>query len=155
MQNQSSNFQVPDDMRVMLEKGVTQAREGFSQVMGAASEAASTLESRADAAQARAAQMRREALAFTEASVHAAFELAQKLVSAKSIDEVMKHQSEYMAKQFASLQGHMQEAGKALQTQAKAAADEIAAEATKMQSMAKEAIEKGVSAVADAAKPKK
>lgn len=150
-----SNFQVPDDMRNLLEQGVTQAREGFDKVMSAAGEAVTALEQKSGSAQEQALEMRRKSLAFTESSMAAAFDLAQKLVSAKSIDEVMKHQAEYMSKQFASVQGHVQETGQEIQRRAKAVAEEIAGETAKMQEKAKDAVEKGVAAVKSAAKPKK
>ena len=150
-----STFQVPDDMRNLLEQGVTQAREGFDKVMSAAGEAVTALEQKSGSAQEQALEMRRKSLSFTETSMAAAFDLAQKLVSAKNIEEVMKHQAEYMQKQFASVQGHVQETGQEIQRRAKAAAEELAAESTKMQEKAKDAIEKGVAAVKSATNPKK
>lgn len=150
-----SNFQVPDDMRNLLEQGVTQAREGFDKVMSAAGEAVSSLEQKSDSAQVQATELRRKSIAFTEASMAAAFDLAQKLVAARSLDEVMKLQAEYMSKQFASVQGHVQETGQEIQRRAKAAADEIVSEGAKMQAKTKDVIEKGVAAAKSAAKPRK
>lgn len=150
-----SNFQVPDDMRNLLEQGVTQAREGFEKVMSAAGEAVSALEQKTGSAQAQAAELRRKSIAFTESSVAAAFDLAQKLVAAKSLDEVMKLQAEYMSKQFASVQGHVQEAGQEVQRRTRAAVEELASESAKVQAKTKDAIEKGVAAARNAAKPKK
>ncbi|OYU48811.1 MAG: phasin [Rhizobiales bacterium PAR1] len=144
-------FQVPDDMRNLLEQGVTQAREGFGKVMSAAGEAVSALEQKSDTAQEKAAELRRKSISFTESSMAAAFDLAQKLVSAKSLDEVMKHQSEYMAKQFASVRDHVQEAGADIQQQAKAAAENFAAEAAKMQAKAKDALAEGAATARKAA----
>ncbi len=155
MTKPGSNFQVPDDMRHLLEQGVTQAREGFEKVMSAAEEAVAALESKSGSAQAQAAEVRKKSLSFTESSMAAAFDLAQKLVSAKSLEEVMKLQAEYMTKQFASVRGHVQDAGEEIQRKTKAAAEEMAAEAAKMQAMAKDALEKGVAAVANASTPKK
>lgn len=147
-----TGFQVPDDMRAMLEQGVTQAREGFGKVMSAAEEAVAALEGKAGSAQARAAEIRRKSLTFTENSMAAAFELAQKMVNAKSIDEVMKLQADYMSKQMASVRSHVEEAGQAMQQQSKAVAEELAAEVAKIQGQAKDIIDKGVAAAKDAAK---
>ncbi len=149
------NFKVPDDMRALLDQGVTQAREGFDKVMSAAKEAVAEIESKTGAAQSQANELRKKSQAFTEASMTAAFDLAHKLVSAKSIDEVMKLQTEYMTRQLASVRGHVQEAGEEIQRQTKAAAEQLAAETAKLQAKAKEAVEAGVEAVKSAAKPKK
>lgn len=150
-----TNFQVSEEMRALLEKGVTQAREGFDKVMNVANEAMTSLEDKTGAAKEKATEMRRKNLAFTESSVAAAFDLAQKLVAAKSLDEVMKLQSEYMASQFASVRSHVQEAGQEIQRQGRAVAEELAAEAAKVQANAREAVEKGVEAVKSATRPKK
>jgi phasin len=152
---QGSNFKVPDEMRTMLEQGVTQAREGFDKVMSAAGEAVTSLEAKTGTAQGQLTDLRKKTLAMTESSITAAFDLAQKLVSAKSLEDVMKLQSEYMAKQFETVRGHVQEAGQEIQRRTKAAAEEMMAESGKLQSKAKQAMEEGVEAVKKASKPKK
>lgn len=148
-------FQVPDEVRTMIDQGVQQAREGFGKVLGAASEAAATLESRSDAAAAQAAEMRRKGLSMAEDSVNAAFDLAQKMVAAKSVDELFRLQTEFMSKQFEAFRGQMQQAGEAFQKQGQAMASEIMGEAAKAQAKAKAAVEEGVAAVKSATRPKK
>lgn len=147
-------LEVPEDVRKLLDQGVAQAREGFDKAMSAAGEVVAALESKSDTAQVKAAELRKKSLALTETSMAAAFDLVQKLVGAKSIDEVMKLQAEYLAKQFTAVRNHIQEAGEEIQRHAQAATEEMAAEAAKIQAATKDAIEKGVASVKNAAKPK-
>lgn len=142
---------VPPEMRDMLEKGVSQAREGFGKLMQAADDATRQMERKADAAQDKAMAFHRQTMNFTESNVSAAFDLAANLVKAKSVEEVMKLQTEYMTRQFAALRGQIQQAGLQIQTEAQSAAAEMASETQKMQSRAKEAVEKGVAMARDAA----
>lgn len=151
MSNTGNTFQVPEEMREMLERGVSQARDGFGKVMKAADEAVSTIDEKAGSAQSQALELRKKTMDFTQTHVAAAFDLAANLVKAKNLDEVMKLQTEYMTKQFAALRGQIQDAGQAIQEQTKAAAAEFAAESKKMQERAKDAVEKGVAAAKDAA----
>jgi phasin len=148
-------FQVPEDVRSMIEQGVSQAREGFGKVLGAASEATATLETKSDAAAAQAAEMRRKGLAMTETTVNAAFDFAQKMVTAKSLEDVFKLQTEFMTTQFQTFQAQMREAGEDMQKKGQAMASEIMGEAAKVQARAKTAVEEGVEAVRKASKPKK
>ena len=158
MSKAENTFQVPEEMREMLDRGVTQAREGFDKVMKAADAAVSTLDQKAGSAKDQALDLHKKTISYTEQNVAAAFDLAANLVKASNIEEVMKLQTEYMTKQFATLRGQIQEAGQAVQEQAKAAASEFTAEAQKMQTQAqhmqaqaKDAMEKGVAAIKDAA----
>ena len=147
------NLNVPDDVREVMDKSVQQARSGFEKVMQAADEAARGLDEKAGSAQKQALDLRRKTMAFTEQNVAAAFDLAARLVRAKSIEEVMKLQTEYMTQSFAAMRGQIQDAGQAIQAQTRAAAAEVVTETRKMQDKAREAMEKGVAA-AKAAAPK-
>ncbi|HRE21589.1 MAG TPA: phasin family protein [Rhabdaerophilum sp.] len=155
MMKKDGGFQVPDEMRTMLDQGVRQAREGFDKLMAAAGEAVESIEAKSDATQAEIAEMKKKSLAFTEASIASAFDLAQKLVGAKNMDEFMKHQAEYMRQQYEVVREHVQEAGQEIQRRTRAATAEMTAEAEKLQKRAREAAEQGVEAVRKATKPKK
>lgn len=146
-----TSFQMPDEMRDAMDKGVQQARQGFEKMMQAADEAARGIDDKANSAQKQALDMRRKTMAFTEQNVAAAFDLAAKLVRAKSIDEVMRLQTEYMTQSFAAMRGQIQEAGQTLQAQTRAAAQEIVSETRKMQAKTRDAVEQGMAAAKDAA----
>ena len=150
MNNPGQPFEVPQELRTMLDQGVAQARQGFEKVMKVADEAASTLNSKAGSTKNQADDLRKKTMTFTGQNVAAAFDLAANLVKAKSVEEVMKLQTEYMTHQFAALRGQIQEAGQAVQEQTKAAASEFAAQSKKMQEQAKDFVEKGTAAAKDA-----
>lgn len=143
-------FELPEEVRSALEKGVTQAREGFDKAMNAATEVMTTLESKAGEAQSDALEMRKKTLAYTGNAIASAFELARDLISAKSAEEAIKLQTGYMTQQFSTLQSHMGEAGAEFQKKALAMQEELASEAAKAQAKAKEAVEQGMAALKNA-----
>lgn len=147
MQNTDKGFQIPDEMRELLDRGVNQAREGFDKIMKVAGEAAGTLEKKSGAAQEQARELQRRTISYTEQNVSAAFDLAAKMVKAGSLEEVMRLQNEYLTQQFATLRSQIQEAGHVVQSHGQAVAADIVAETRSMQAQAKEALEKGVAAV--------
>ncbi|MCZ8258691.1 MAG: phasin family protein [Beijerinckiaceae bacterium] len=155
MTKPTNPFPVPEEIRSMIDQGVSQAREGFGKALGAASEAAAAIETKSDAAAAQAAELRRKGLALTESSMNAAFDLAQKMVSAKSLEEILRLQTEFMSGQFETFRNHMQQAGAEMQKQGQAMAAEMMGEATRAQAKAKAAVEEGVAAVTKATRPKK
>lgn len=155
MAAKNQDFTVPEEMRAMLDKSVTQAREGFGKLMEAASEAAADVEAKADKTQAQLLDAQKKAMAFTEANVSAAFELAAKMVKAKTLEEMTSLQTQYMTAQFETLKSHAGDAAKLIQDHAKTAAAELAAEAEKFQAKAREAVEKGMEAAKNAATPPK
>lgn len=143
-------FEMPEEMRQVLEKGVTQAREGFDKAMSAASEAMSTIETKAGAAQSEALELHKKGLAFTENAIASAFDLAKNLISAKSVEEAIKLQTTYVSNQVSTLSGHLSEAGAELQKKAQSMTEELSSEAAKAQAKAKEAVEQGLAALKDA-----
>lgn len=96
-------MEVPPEMRDFAEKSVEQAKKAFDGYINAAQKAVSTLEGSAEAMQAGAKDMGKKAMGFAEANVAASFELAQKLVRAKDVQEFMKIQAEYVQDQMKSL----------------------------------------------------
>lgn len=155
MVSKGSGFQVPDDMRKLLDQGVSQAREGFGKMMDAATRAVDSIDAKAGSAQGELADMRKKSLVFTETSIAAAFDHAQKLVGAKSLDEVMKLQSDYLARQFEQVRSHAQAAGQEIGDKARAATAEMMSEAARAQEKAKAVMTEGIEAVKKAAAPKK
>lgn len=144
------SFNVPEEVREVLDQGVQQARTGFEKMMQAADEAARGLDDKAGSAQKQALDLRRKTMAFTEQNVAAAFDLAAKLVKAKSVDEVMKLQNEYMTQTFSAMRGQIQEAGQTIQAQTRSAAAEFVNETRKAQDKARETVEKTVAAAKEA-----
>ena len=114
------DFAVPPEMRAMAEKSVEQARKAFDGFVNAAGQAASTFEQRATAARTGAQDVTQKAISFAEQNVASSFDLAQKLMTAKDINEVVQLHTDYVRKQMDALAKQAQELG---QTASKMAAE--------------------------------
>lgn len=104
-------YEVPTDMRDFAEKSVEQARKAFEGFMGAAHKAAGSVEGASSSVQSTTKDMSSKAMSFAEHNVTAAFELAQKLVRAKDIQEVIAIQTDYAKTQMAAIESQAKELG--------------------------------------------
>lgn len=100
MMKTPENFEVPAQVREMAEKGVEQARKAYDEFASAASEAASKAETSAETMRNGAVDLNKKALAATEESMNASFDLATNLVKAKDIQEVLELQTKYVQSQM-------------------------------------------------------
>jgi phasin len=100
---------IPNEMRDFAEKSVDQAKKAFEGYMTAAQKAAGNIETAAQAAGANAKEATSKAVAFASHNVNAAFELAQKLVAAKDIQQVFAIQSDFAKAQLAAIQAQARE----------------------------------------------
>ena len=98
-----ADLQVPSEMRHFAERSVEQARKAFDSVMSATRGAFSTFEGQAAAAQTGAKDLQRKAVACAEHNVDASFEFAQRLLGAKSVEEVVQLHSDYVKEQMKTL----------------------------------------------------
>jgi phasin len=108
-------YQIPEEVRDFAEKSVEQARKAFEGFSSAAQKALSSVDLTALPLQAGAKEIGVKALSHAEANVKSAFDLAQKLVHAKDVQEVLKLQSEYVKTQFDVIQDQAKELGAAIQ----------------------------------------
>ena len=115
-------FEIPSEMRTAAERNVEQARIAFNNYIHAAQEALSTLEQRMAASQVGAKDVSKKAMSYAERNVAAAFELAQKLVHAKDIQDVIRMQSEFVQAQMQALSEQAKDLG---ETATKAAMDSV------------------------------
>lgn len=104
--------QVPAEMREFAERSVVQARKAFEGFMGAVHKTAESMES---ATSAGMKDVGAKAVTFAESNVNAAFDLAEKLVHAKDLQEVLSLQAEYLKKQMEAVQLQAREMGDAVQ----------------------------------------
>jgi phasin len=100
MANQSFDFTVPPEMRALAEKSVEQARKAFDGFVSAAERATSEFEQKAKATRAGAHDVAQKAMSFAEQNVASSFDLAQKLVAAKNVSEVVKLHADYVRQQM-------------------------------------------------------
>ena len=111
MANQPFDFTVPPEMRALAEKSVEQARKAFDGFVSAAERATSELEQSAKVARAGAQDVAQKAMSFAEQNVASSFDLAQRLVTAKDISEVVKVHAEYVRRQMQVLSEQARELG--------------------------------------------
>jgi|APFre7841882630_1041343.scaffolds.fasta_scaffold188254_1 phasin len=109
------DYQIPEEVRDFAEKSVEQARKAFEGFSSAAQKALSTIDMTALPLQSGAKEVGVKALSHAETNVKAAFDLAQKLVHAKDVQEVLALQSEYVKSQFDVIQEQTKELGAAIQ----------------------------------------
>jgi phasin len=111
----SNTYEIPPEMRDFAERSVAQARKAFEGFMGAVHKTAGTVDSPAIPGFSGAKDISAKAVSFAETNVNAAFDLAEKLVQAKDIQEVLAIQSEFLKAQMAAIQNQAKEFGEAVQ----------------------------------------
>ncbi len=117
---QRTPFEIPDQMREAADRSVEQAKKAIGQYLEATQQAVAKAEGSAKSVRDGAAEMGRQALAYVEDNMTASFDFAQRLVQARTVEEIAALQKEFLAKQMASLS----EQGKSLgQMMGRAATD--------------------------------
>jgi phasin len=101
------NFEIPNEMRDLAEKSVEQAKRAFEGFMGATQQATETAQDAASKMRDKTAGAAHQVVGFADQNVKAAFEHAQKLVSAKGIEDVVQLQSTYLKDQINAMQGQL------------------------------------------------
>ncbi len=94
---------VPKEMLAFAEQSFQQARKALDEVMAATKRAVSTFEAQASSTQASTLEMQRKVASFAERNVSTSFEFAQRLMTAKSPEDVMKLHAEYVTAQTKAL----------------------------------------------------
>ncbi len=115
MSPNQNQYEIPTEMRDLAEKSVEQARRAIDGFMGAARKTLDTWEGSTTTVQSGAKDITRKTFAYAEQNIDAAFDLAQKLVRAKDLQEAMQIQAEFVRSQFAAMQAQMKEFGTAVQ----------------------------------------
>ena len=96
----------------MAEKRVAQAKQAFEGFMTAAQKAANLAEGQASTAHAAAKVASSMAIEFAERNMTTAFVLAQKLVQARDLEEMLKLQADYVRSQIEALTEQARDIGK-------------------------------------------
>ena len=95
-------LEVPAELRELAEKTIDQAERAFSLFFDAANKSVSTITT-------PGAEISKQALAFTQQNMTAAFEHARKLVHATDLEQAMQIQSEFLRSQFTNAGEHMRQ----------------------------------------------
>jgi phasin len=120
------NFQVPEEMRTMAERSVTQTRQALESFMQAARRTAETMEQTTDKVQAGAKDMAQRTLSAAEQNLRTSLDYAERLVRAKDLQEATQIQSEFVRTQAEAMQAQMKEFGSAAQSAMGQATDQAA-----------------------------
>jgi phasin len=99
---QRTPFDIPDQMRDVADKSVAEAKKAFDQFIDATQKAVAKAEGSAKSMREGATEVSRQALAYVEENVAASLDLAQRLVQARTIEEVTALQQEYLRRQLAA-----------------------------------------------------
>src|SRR6478609_1976338 len=95
-------LEVPTELRNLAEKTIDQAEKAFGMFFEAATKSMSSVPG-------PGTDVSKQALAFTEQNMKAAFEHARKLVHATDLQEAMRIQSEFLRSQFTNAGEHMRQ----------------------------------------------
>jgi phasin len=95
-------LEVPAELRDLAEKTIDQAERAFGMFFDAANKSVATISS-------PGTEISKQALAFTEQNMKAAFEHARKLVHATDLQQAMQIQSEFLRSQFTNAGEHMRQ----------------------------------------------
>ncbi|MXQ14432.1 phasin [Microvirga makkahensis] len=114
--NPNQNYEIPAEMRDFAEKSVEQARKAIDGFLNAAQKTVDTFEGSANTVQASAKDATRKSFAYAEQNLAAAFDLAQRMVRAKDVQEAMQIQAEFVRNQFEAMQTQMKEFGSLAQS---------------------------------------
>ncbi|MBR0774423.1 phasin [Bradyrhizobium diazoefficiens] len=95
-------LEVPTELRDLAEKTIDQAEKAFGMFFEAATKSMSSVPG-------PGTDVSKQALAFTEQNMKAAFEHARKLVHATDLQEAMRIQSEFLRSQFTNAGDHMRQ----------------------------------------------
>ena len=116
-------FEIPEHMRDAADKSVEQAKKAFDDFIDATHQAVEKAQTSAKTLGEGAADVNRQALAVAEENVAAAFDLAQRMVKARSVEEVAVMQQEFVQRQMHKLAEQGKHLGEMVGKAASAATD--------------------------------
>jgi phasin len=120
--SQGNRFEVPPEMQAFAEKSFEQARQAFEAFMSTANRTVSVFEGQAETTRKGAKDLGTKAMAFAERSIMSSFDLAQKLVRARDVNEMVKLQADYINGQMKVLSEQANELTESTAKMAKEAA---------------------------------
>ena len=109
------NYDIPAEMRDLAEESVAHARSAFEGILNAAQTAVGRVDTSVVSAHSSAKDIGSKAMSYAEINARSVLDLAQKLVQAKTWQEVFALQSDYARSQMAALQEQAKELGTLMQ----------------------------------------
>jgi phasin len=102
---------VPKEIRAFAEQSLHQARKAYDDLMTATQRAVATFEGRASTAQARTRALQQKVVTFSERNVSASLEFAEKLLQARTPEDVLALHANYIRAQMQALGEQARELG--------------------------------------------
>lgn len=96
---QRTPFDIPDQMRDAADRTLDQAKKAVGQFMDATQQAVAKAEGSDNAVRGGAGDVQRQAMAYVEENIAAAFDFAGRLVHARTLEEVTALQQEFLQRQ--------------------------------------------------------
>jgi phasin len=93
-------FEIPESMRDMAEQSVNQAKNAYDQFIEASRKAQEMVEKSSGAMLAGAREIQQKAMKFASENAQAGFDLANKLVKAKDLQEAIEIQNTFARQQM-------------------------------------------------------
>jgi phasin len=97
---QPTRFEIPEQMRQMAEDTVGQARKAVEDMLDATVKAVAGAEGSAKTVGEGVADLSRQSLAFIEQNISASFDLAARLVQARTVEEMAALQQDFVRAQM-------------------------------------------------------
>jgi phasin len=111
----AEKYEIPAEMRDFAERSVAQARKAFEGFMGAVHKTTGAIEAPQNPVLQGARDIQTKAVSYAETNVNAAFDLAERLVHAKDVQEVIAIQTEFVKAQMEAIQAQTRELGDVVQ----------------------------------------
>lgn len=124
-------FEVPESMRALAEKGVSQARDSYAKFKDAAESQNSTIEAVFTSASKGASAYSAKLMEFMKANTSSTLDFAQELLGVKSPSEALELCTSHARKQFETLGAQAKELAEIVQKVATETAEPIKANASK------------------------
>jgi phasin len=125
-------FEVPEQMRALAEKGVSQARDNYAKFKDAAETHNGTIEAVFATTSKGASEYSAKLMEMMKANATATLDFAQALIAVKSPSEAMELWTAYTRKQFEAFTAHAKELAELSQKVATETAEPIKASASKL-----------------------
>ncbi|WP_426611418.1 phasin [Bradyrhizobium sp. McL0616] len=125
-------FEVPEQVRALAEKGVSQAREGYAKFKDAAESHNGTIEAVFTSAHKGASEYTAKLMEFMKANTQAHLDFTQELFSVKSPTDAFSLWTAHSKQQLETFQAQAKELAEITQRAASAAAEPIKASAAKL-----------------------
>ncbi len=100
---------VPEAVRSMAERAVTQSREAYEKAKDTLEEAVETLELSLDKAGQGAVAINRKVIDMAQTNLNSGFDLAKDLAGAKNLTQIVELQAAFARKQFQAVMAQAQE----------------------------------------------